>query len=162
MNDETFVTEFLIKNKITISFMESCTSGLLASMFTDTEGASSVFRGSLVTYCNQEKIRFGVDAEIIEKYGVYSEECAQAMAQAVQKFYGTEIAVGITGSTGNTDPANKDSIPGECFFCIRVKETAYSQHIVLDTRGMTRSQIKQHYAIAVYQQLRKIMNISLS
>ena len=35
----------LIDTNTTISTMESCTSGLIASMITDTEGASAVFPG---------------------------------------------------------------------------------------------------------------------
>ena len=54
------VTKLLIEKNMTISFMESCTSGLLASMLTDTEGASGIFKGSLVTYSNQMKIATGV------------------------------------------------------------------------------------------------------
>ena len=40
----------LISSGTTISTMESCTSGLIASMITDTEGASAIFPGGYVTY----------------------------------------------------------------------------------------------------------------
>lgn len=45
----------LIDTNTTISTMESCTSGLIASMITDTEGASAVFPGGYVTYLNKTK-----------------------------------------------------------------------------------------------------------
>ena len=67
------LTLLLIEKGITISTMESCTSGQIASLITDTEGSSAIFRGSYVTYCNDEKIRLGVPANVIEQYGVYSE-----------------------------------------------------------------------------------------
>ena len=44
------VIKTLIEKQITISTMESCTSGLIASMITDTEGASAIFPGGYVTY----------------------------------------------------------------------------------------------------------------
>ncbi|MBQ3317097.1 MAG: CinA family protein, partial [Spirochaetales bacterium] len=43
------LTLLLIERGITISTMESCTAGQLASLITDTEGSSAVFRGSYVT-----------------------------------------------------------------------------------------------------------------
>ena len=55
----------LISSGTTISTMESCTSGLIASMITDTEGASAIFPGGYVTYLNQTKIFVGVDEGII-------------------------------------------------------------------------------------------------
>ena len=99
----TKATRFLIENNMTISFMESCTSGLLASMLTDTEGASGIFRGSLVTYSNEMKIAAGVAAQTIERHGVYSSQCAKDMAQVCQNIYKTDIAIGITGTTGNIE-----------------------------------------------------------
>ena len=103
------IVKKLIDTHTTISTMESCTSGLIASMITDTEGASAIFPGGYVTYLNETKILNGVDANVIEKYGVYSRECANAMAETVQKKLHTDIAIGITGTTGNVDPNNADS-----------------------------------------------------
>jgi len=153
MNPAEKVTRFLIEKNLTISFMESCTSGLLASMFTDTEGASKVFTGSLVTYSNEQKIKAGVNAAVISDYGVYSAECAQEMAATVQKIYSTDIAVGITGTTGNVDPENPDSVQGEAFFCIRIKDSVHSFHIQKNVQGLSRKEIKQAYADSVYENL---------
>ena len=79
------IVKKLIDTHTTISTMESCTSGLIASIITDTEGASAIFPGGYVTYLNETKILNGVDANVIEKYGVYSRECANAMAETAQK-----------------------------------------------------------------------------
>ena len=61
----------LIDTHTTVSTMESCTSGMIASTITDTEGASAIFPGGYVTYLNETKIFIGVEEEIIRKYGVY-------------------------------------------------------------------------------------------
>ena len=58
------IVKKLIDTHTTISTMESCTSGLIASMITDTEGASAIFPGGYVTYLNETKILNGVDAKI--------------------------------------------------------------------------------------------------
>jgi len=112
------LTKTLIEKKITITAMESCTSGLISSLITDTEGSSEIFKGSFVTYSNKAKIRQGVPADVIEKYGVYSKETAAAMAIACRKSMGTDIGIGVTGTFGNVDPANKDSVIGQVFFAI--------------------------------------------
>lgn len=157
MDMSEVVTRLLIEKHLTISFMESCTSGLLASMLTDTEGASAAFKGSFVTYSNEAKVFAGVDGEIIEKYGVYSAECAHAMAETALKKFGADLAVGITGSTGNTDPNNADSVQGEAFFCILIGGKAHDYKISIDVKNMSRKEIKQFYADEVYSALGTVL-----
>ncbi len=157
MNYSEAVTKKLIASSLTISFMESCTSGLLASMFTDTEGASKVFTGSLVTYSNEQKIKAGVNPDVISGFGVYSAECAREMAATAQKIYSTDIAVGITGTTGNVDPNNPDSVQGEAFFCIHIKDKSYDFHIQKNVASMTRQEIKSFYAHKVYEELNALI-----
>lgn len=79
------VIKKLIGTQTTVSTMESCTSGLIASMITDTEGASAIYPGGYITYLNETKVLAGVDADVIRQYGVYSAECAAAMARTAQK-----------------------------------------------------------------------------
>ena len=112
------LTLLFIDRNLTVSTMESCTGGLLASLFTDTEGSSAVFKGSYVTYSNAEKIRLGVPAETIERHGVYSNQTSDAMAQVCAQAFGTDISIGVTGTFANPDPANADSIPGDVYFSI--------------------------------------------
>ena len=69
------VIKTLIEKQTTISTMESCTSGLIASMITDTEGASAIFPGGYVTYSNETKMLVGVDEQVLRQYGVYSRMC---------------------------------------------------------------------------------------
>ena len=158
MTDKEFVTENLIKNNMTISFMESCTSGLLASMFTDTQGASAVFKGSFVTYSNEAKLDAGVDETVIQEYGVYSKECAREMARVVKEHFNVDIAVGITGTTGNVDPNNMStSVEGEAYYCIILNETVYDYHIKIDVKDFSRVEIKNYYANDVYNSLRKLL-----
>ena len=113
-----YITLKLIETGTTITTMERCTSGQVASLITDTEGSSAVFKGSYVTYSNEMKIRCGVPADVINDYGVYSEQTAIAMAETCRRSLNADIGVGVTGSFGNVDPNNADSIPGEVFFAI--------------------------------------------
>lgn len=110
------ITKKLIEKGKTITTMESCTSGQIASLITDTEGASAVIKGAFVTYSNEGKIMQGVPAETIDKFGVYSKETAAEMAKACRNAYKADIGIGITGTFGNADPDNADSVPGRVFF----------------------------------------------
>lgn len=102
MNLEDIV-KYLIQNKITIATMESCTGGLLASLITDIPDASTILKFSAVTYCNEYKIKMGVNKETIDKYTVYSKEVAQEMAYNIANFADSALGVGITGRlTSNT------------------------------------------------------------
>ena len=151
------VVKKLISTNITISTMESCTSGIIASMITDTEGASAIFPGGYVTYLNETKVLVGVNEEVIRQYGVYSRDCAQAMAETVQKKLHTDIGIGITGTTGNLDPNNADSIQGKVFFCIIIQDNVKIFEFDADVSGMSRHQIKQLYADKVFEELYKLL-----
>lgn len=147
------VVRKLIDTHTTISTMESCTSGLIASMITDTEGASAIFPGGYVTYLNETKVLVGVDKSIIDTYGVYSKECADAMARTAKRNLKTDIAIGITGTTGNLDPNNADSIKGQVFFCIVINDKAHTFEVNVDVTGKSRHEIKQMYADRVFEEL---------
>ena len=119
------------KKNITISTMESCTSGLLCSSLTNIEGASSVIKGGYITYSNEQKIRCGVSKEIIKNFGVYSHECSIEMAKACIERTKSDISVGITGCLGNIDKKNLDGIIGLIYFCINVNNNSFTQKIII-------------------------------
>ena len=91
------VVKYLIKNHISISTMESCTGGLLASLITDISDASTILKFSAVTYSTEYKIKMGVSKDVIDKYTVYSKETAMEMARTISRFTGSDLGVGITG-----------------------------------------------------------------
>ena len=150
------ITHKLIARKLTITAMESCTGGQIASLLTDTEGSSEVFKGSLVTYSNEAKIRHGVPEETIRTYGVYSEQTAKAMAHACRSEFGSDIGLGITGSFGNADPANPDSVPGEAWFAIETNSGVQCFHCSIPALK-NRLSYKMFMANAVADALEKVL-----
>ena len=123
------LTELLIGRGLTITTMESITAGQIASLITDTEGSSAVLEGAFVTYSNRAKIMQGGPGEIIDRFSVYSEQTACAMAQACRDAYGADIGIGTSGTAGNIDPANPEvSSVGRLYFAISMGEEtrAYS------------------------------------
>ena len=95
------LVKILTKKKLKISFVESCTGGLLASTITSISGASKVFNLGLVTYSNQTKISIlKVNRNIINKYGAVSHECCLAMVKNLSKISNANINVSVTGIAG--------------------------------------------------------------
>ena len=91
----------LIKKKLKISFVESCTGGLLASTITSFSGSSKIFNLGLITYSNQAKIKvLKVNKNIIKKYGAVSHECCLAMVNNLSKISKANINISITGIAG--------------------------------------------------------------
>lgn len=112
-DDDTFeghIADLMHERRATLAVMESCTGGLLSSTLTDVPGASGYFVAGLVTYQTEQKVAFGVPAEIIAEHGVVSPETARAMALAVRDRIGTDYGVGVTGVAG---PDSQDGVaPG--------------------------------------------------
>ena len=81
--------------------MESCTGGMLCSIFTKIAGVSHVFSMGLVTYSNESKIKMlSVPKIIIAKKGAVSKECCMLMVTNLQKLSKSDVCVSITGVAG--------------------------------------------------------------
>jgi len=95
------IVSLLKKKKFKISFVESCTGGLLSSTITSISGSSKVFTLGLVTYSNQSKINaLKVSKKTLMKHGAVSYETCFSMVKNLHKISKTNIAVSITGVAG--------------------------------------------------------------
>ena len=95
------IVTLLKKKKLTISFAESCTGGLLSSTITSVNGSSKVFEMGLVTYSNQAKSYvLKINKEIIRKYGAVSIQCCLAMVNNLSRISRSKVCVSITGIAG--------------------------------------------------------------
>lgn len=100
------LVEKLIREKKTISTMESCTGGGIVNAITNIPGASEVIKFSAVTYSNEFKIKMGVNGDVIEKYSVYSMETADVMSKRISDFTSSSYGVGVTGKLCRSDVNN--------------------------------------------------------
>ena len=95
------IVRLLKKQKLKISFAESCTGGMLSSVITSINGSSKVFNLGLVTYSNESKIKIlNVSKKIIKKYGAVSEQVCKSMTKNVSKIGKTNMSVAVTGIAG--------------------------------------------------------------
>lgn len=108
MNNVEQLIDVLAKKGLTLGSVESFTGGLFAKTITDVSGSSKVFKGALVTYSKELKIKLlGMDEEFINDNGLVSWGVAQDMAIKGQKILGVDVCVSFTGNAG------PETLPGE-------------------------------------------------
>lgn len=127
------VVKELIKLGKTISIMESCTGGYIASCITNVSGSSEVFKFGAVTYSNLFKIKMGVSNEVIDKYSVYSMNTALEMAKAIIRFTDSDYGVGITGKLNREDVNNLSGEDNVVYISICSKYNSYGEIVRLDS-----------------------------
>jgi PncC family amidohydrolase len=98
---ETEVLDKLQKAGLTLAIAESCTGGRMCDRLTDVPGASEHFKGGLVAYSNESKVKLlGVSHDTLKAHGAVSAECATEMCVGVAKTFNSDIGVSITGIAG--------------------------------------------------------------
>ncbi len=112
---EALLGKKLTENGKTLSVAESCTGGKIAESITSISGASSYFKGSVVSYATGAKIDvLHIDSKLIETYSVVSVQVAEAMAQSVQKLFSTDYAIATTGNAGPTKGDSEAEVGTVC------------------------------------------------
>ena len=133
----------LLKNKNqTISCMESCTGGFLASEITNIDGSSKVFKLGLVTYSNEYKEYFNVSRQTIQEYTVYSNEVSREMAKSVCNISKSNFGIGVTGMLGIVDPKNKSDNINTVYISIYDKQKDIYYDYQMQTDGKTKAERK--------------------
>lgn len=103
-DDETLeevVADLLRIKKKTLAVAESCSGGQLSDRITDIAGSSDYFKGGIVAYSIESKIKIlGLSLEQLHKDEVISEKTAVAMAKAARERFGSDYGIGITGLAG--------------------------------------------------------------
>jgi len=101
VNLEEAVIKELVRQGKTVGTVESCTGGTLCGRLTSVPGSSAAVVGGLITYTEAQKQALaGVSASVLEEFGVYSEECARAMALGGQERLGVDYCLSVTGIAG--------------------------------------------------------------
>ncbi len=124
---EALIAKELSLSNQTLATAESCTGGKIAERITAMSGASSYFKGSVVSYATEIKIEvLKVPEVLIQKHTVVSAEVAEAMAANVLKLFKTDFAIATTGNAGPAK-GDADTEVGTVFIAIATKDTVYSQ-----------------------------------
>ena len=98
---ESVVGSLLKRQGKTLATAESCTGGYLGKLLTDVPGSSDFYRGGIISYSNELKIRhLEVSPEVLDRWGAVSKQVACEMARGVRKFSDADLGVSVTGIAG--------------------------------------------------------------
>lgn len=85
----------------TLATAESLTAGGIGAALTAVPGASAVYKGGIISYCDDVKHQLlGVPRAYLSTFGAVSAPVAEAMAVGVKELLRTDIAVSVTGLAG--------------------------------------------------------------
>ena len=110
--------ELCINKGVSVAVAESCTSGLIASKLTALSESSSYFKGGIIAYQNEVKIKIlGVSQSIIDEKTEVSAEVVKQMAKSVLEKFDADYAIATSGYAGPNGGTIKNPI-GTVFIVI--------------------------------------------
>lgn len=92
----------ILKEKgLSVGLAESCTGGNIARSFTQNPGSSEYFKGGIVAYSNEIKIRvLGISPDLISEKGVVNKEVVESMAISARQILNADYAIATSGIAG--------------------------------------------------------------
>jgi len=98
---EEEIAVLLREHGLTIAVAESATGGLVSDLITNVAGSSDYFKGSVVAYDNEVKVKvLGVKAETLAGQGAVSHQTAEEMAEGVRRLMNASMGLSTTGIAG--------------------------------------------------------------
>lgn len=140
---------------LTVSTMESCTGGMVASRLIGVAGASDVLKAGYITYCDEAKHEIlGVSEDTLKCYTAVSSQTADEMVQGRALAMKPDVAVSVTGIAGPGGGTAEKPV-GTVYIGCRVKE----QVCVKECRfGGKRQSVREKAAEEALQFLKDCIN----
>ena len=124
---EQIIGNQLVKLGKSLAVAESCTGGKIAENITSYGGASAFFKGGVVAYATETKLKvLNVPSALISKHSVVSSEVAEAMAQNVKTVFDSDYGIATTGNAGPSK-GDSDAEIGTVFIAIATPDRVFSQ-----------------------------------
>jgi nicotinamide-nucleotide amidase len=124
---EQIIGNQLVKLGKSLAVAESCTGGKIAENITSYGGASAFFKGGVVAYATETKLKvLNVPSTLISKHSVVSSEVAEAMAQNVKTVFDSDYGIATTGNAGPSK-GDSDAEIGTVFIAIATPDRVFSQ-----------------------------------
>ncbi len=132
---------------LTLGLAESLTGGLIASRLVNVVGASSWFRGAVVSYASEVKY----DILGVPEGPVVSPEAAQAMAEGARRVLEADVGLAVTGVAG---PDSQDGqAPGTVYVGLALPGRP-AEAAALSVPG-DRDRVRQYATISALDLLRR-------
>ncbi len=146
------ISKILASKKQFLSAAESFTGGALASEFTTHPGASTCFKGGMVSYATQAKIEaLGISEDLITKHSVVSAKVVEAMAESAKKLFKSDYAISTTGNAGPIK-GESDAEVGTVYIGLATPEKTYSKKFLF---GNHRDQVVNKAVYKAFEMLLK-------
>jgi nicotinamide-nucleotide amidase len=145
---EDVVAKQLVARGLSLAVAESLTGGLIASRLVNVAGASTWFRGGVVSYASE--VKFEVLG--VPEGPVVSSAVAEAMATGVRELLKSDVGLSVTGVAG---PDEQDGqVPGTVFVGLSLGENV--EHVALRLPG-DRPRVRAYSAISALDVLRRAL-----
>jgi len=110
------------EKKLSLALAESVTCGLAAHKLGTVIGASEVFKGSVVCYGEEVKIKlFGISKKLIKKHSAESMRVTRALSEKLPALIKADICAALTGLAAAGGSETKSKPVGTVFFCVKYK-----------------------------------------
>jgi nicotinamide-nucleotide amidase len=145
----------LLRQKgLTLGTVESATGGLISHLITNVPGSSDYFKGAVVSYANETKMKvIGVKEATLKRYGAVSAQVAEEMAWGGRKLLDVDICVADTGIAG---PGGATQGKAVGLFYIGLSHKGGTFNRKHEFHG-TREENKQHAALAALEWVREYL-----
>jgi len=149
---EDAVARVMVAYGFTLGLAESLTGGLAASRLVNVPGASTWFRGSVVSYASEVKF----DVLGVPEGPVVSDDAAKAMAEGARRVLGADVGLSITGVAGPTEQDGQS--PGTVF--VGLARPGHDAESTRFTVPGDRARVRQYATIAALDLLRRSLAAS--
>lgn len=110
------IADYLTSHGLTVVTAESITAGLIASKLAELPGAGHWLDCAFVTYSEDAKMAcLNVDDNIMQRFGLTSEEVARAMAEGALRIARANLAIATTGIAGPGGDDGQEKVGTVCF-----------------------------------------------
>lgn len=91
----------VLEKGLSISTAESCTGGYLSHLITSVSGSSAYYKGSVIAYSNEIKMKLlNVKPTTLSRHGAVSEETVIEMVKGVLASMNTDLGIAVSGIAG--------------------------------------------------------------
>ncbi len=126
-NMQQVVAGILNRRKKTLGTAESCTGGYIAHVLTAEPGASSFYKGSIVSYSNEIKERLlQVEQNTLKTQGAVSEQTVREMVNGALTQLNTDYCIAVSGIMG-PDGGSLEKPVGTVWVAVASRENIKTQ-----------------------------------
>jgi nicotinamide-nucleotide amidase len=155
---EAVVGKLLLEKHSTLATAESCTGGYIAHLVTGIAGSSAYYKGSVIAYSDEIKIKeLNVSETTILAHGAVSEEVVKEMALNIRIRFGTDYSVAVSGIAG-PGGGTKDKAVGLTWIAVAGPSGVHADKYLL---GDNRERNIRRAALQALNLLRKYILVQL-